>query len=282
MKKMSKILCLILALTMVFAFVGCGKTADANETEKPADDTPAASGSDVPVELPASDSDLGFTTINEGKLTIATSPDFPPFEYTDDAGNVIGIEPELMTLICDKIGVELQIDAMDFDGALLAAEQGKCDAVVSGVTVTEARKAVMTFSDSYTTITQAIVCKKDAGITMDNLGEYVIGVQRGTTGHIYAEDDFGDQVMAYDTYSLVFQALNNGQVDCIVMDDAVAQAYLKTNPGLTMTPTTYEVENYAFGFHKGNDALVGAVNKALQELIDDGTVAGLIEKYMSE
>lgn len=255
MKKLSKILCLVLALAMVCAFVGCGKTAS---------------------------DDAAFTTINKGKLTISTSPDFPPFEYTDDSGAVIGIEPEIMTLICEKIGVELQIDAMDFDGALMAAEQGKSDAVVSGVTVTEDRKAVMDFTTPYTTITQAIVCKEGAGITMDNLGEYIIGVQRGTTGHIYAEDDFGDQVMAYDTYSLVFQALNNGQVDCIVMDDAVAKAYLDTNPGLVMTPTTYEPEEYAFGFHKGNDALVAAVNDALKALTDDGTIQGILDKYMSE
>ena len=124
--------------------------------------------------------------------------------------------------------------------------------------------------------------KEGAGITMDNLGDYTIGVQRGTTGHIYTEDDFGDQVVAYDTYTLVFQALNNGQVDCIVMDDAVAKAYLATNPGLTMTETTYEPEEYAFGFHKGNEALVDAVNAVLEELIADGTVQSIVDKYMSE
>jgi len=171
---------------------------------------------------------------------------------------------------------------MDFDSALMASEQGKADAVVSGVTVTEDRKAIYDFTDSYTTITQAIVCKEAAGITMENLGDYTIGVQRGTTGHIYTEDDFGDKVVAYDTYSLVFQALNNGQVDCIVMDDAVAKAYLATNPGLTMTATTYEPEEYAFGFHKGNEALVAAVNQAVQELKDDGTLQSILDKYMSE
>ena len=230
-----------------------------------------------------SGSAVELTTVNAGKLTISSSPDFPPFEYTDDNGNIIGIEPELMELICRKIGLELQIDAMDFDSALLAAQQGKSDAVVSGVTVTEDRKVVMDFTDSYTTITQAIVSKEGSGITMDNLGEYRIGVQRGTTGHIYTEDDFGtNSVIAYDTYTLVFQALNNDQVDCIVMDDAVAAAYLATNPGLTMTSTTYEAEEYAFGFHKGNTDLVNAVNAALNELIADGTVQSIIDKYMSE
>ena len=223
-----------------------------------------------------------ITTVEAGKLTISTSPDFPPFEYTDDNSNIIGIEPDLMAIIAEKLGLELVIDAMDFDSALLAAQQGKSDAVVSGVTVTEDRKATFDFTDSYTTITQAIVAKEGSGITMDNLGDYNIGVQRGTTGQIFTEEDFGDKVIAYDTYSLVFQALNNGQVDCIVMDDAVANAYMKTNPGLTMTETTYEPEEYAFGFGKGNPDLVEAVNVAVQELKDDGTLQEILDKYMSE
>lgn len=225
----------------------------------------------------------GLSTIEAGKLIISTSPDFPPFEYTDDNDAIIGIEPEIMALICDKIGLELEIMPMDFDSALLAAQQGKSDAVVSGVTVREDRKLVYDFTDSYISIVQAIVYKEGADITMDNLGEQTIGVQRGTTGHIYTEDDFGeDHVVAYDTYSLVFQALMNDQVDCIVMDDAVAKAYIALNPGLTMAPTTYEVEDYAFGVTKGNTALVEAINSALNELIADGTVQAIVDKYMAE
>ena len=264
--KMKKIVSILLAALLVLALGACGQNNSASNSNLNANQNTGGA----------------LTTMTAGKLTIATSPDFPPFEYTDDSGAIIGIEPEIMELICKKLGLELQIDAMDFDGALLAAEQGKCDAVVSGVTITEARKLVYDFTDSYTTITQAIVAPEGSGITMDNLGEYVIGVQRGTTGHIYTEDDFGDQVQAYDTYSLVFQALTNGQVDCIVMDDAVAKAYLATYTGLTMEPTTYEVEEYAFGFHKGNAELVAAVNGALKELTEDGTVQGILDKYMSE
>lgn len=261
MKKVAKIVSLLLALVLCAAFVGCTQTE----------------GGNTPADEPA------FSTVNAGKLTISTSPDFPPFEYTDDDGNVIGIEPEIMTLICDKLGLELQIDAMDFDSALLAAENGKSDAVVSGVTVKEDRKLIYDFTDSYTTITQAIVCKEDAGITMDNLGEHSIGVQSGTTGQEFVEEDFGaEHVVAYDTYSLVFQALLNGQIDCIVMDDAVAKAYIAANPGLIMNPTTYAPEEYAFGFHKGNIELKDAVNDALNELIADGTVQGIIDKYMTE
>ena len=299
MKNMKKIAALLLAAVMLLALCACGgssnstspsdtsaadtSAADENTADAAADEsTDDADANEADTSDDASESDGSLTTISAGKLTISTSPDFPPFEYTDDSGAIIGIEPEIMTLICEKIGLELQIDAMDFTSALMAAEQGKSDAVVSGVTIREDRKALYDFTDSYTTITQAIVRPEGSDITMDNLCEYVIGVQRGTTGHIYTEDDFGDQVQAYDTYSLVFQALDNGQVDCIVMDDAVANAYLASYPGLTMAPTTYEVEEYAFGFHKGNEALVAAVNAALKELTEDGTVQGILDKYMSE
>ena len=223
----------------------------------------------------------GITTVEAGKLTISTSPDFPPFEYTDDNDNIIGIEPDLMTLICEKLGLELVIDAMDFDSALLAAQQGKSDAVVSGVTVTEDRKMVFDFTDTYISITQAIVSKEAANVTMDTLKDQTIGVQRGTTGHIYAEDDYGeDSVLAYDTYTTVFQALMNDQVSCILMDDAVAKAYIANNPGLVMNASTYEPENFAFGVSKGNTALVDAINAALAELKEDGTVQKIIDQYM--
>ncbi len=225
----------------------------------------------------------GIETIDPGKLTISTSPDFPPFEYTDDNENIVGIEPDMMKLICEKIGLELVIDAMDFDSALLAAQQGKSDAVVSGVTVTEDRKLVYDFTNTYITITQGIVSKEANNVTMDTLKDQTIGVQRGTTGHIYAEDDFGeDSVVAYDTYTTVFQALMNDQVSCILMDDAVAKAYVAQNPGLVLNASTYEPENFAFGISKGNTALLDAVNKALDELIADGTVQKLIDQYMAE
>ena len=225
----------------------------------------------------------GIETIDPGKLTISTSPDFQPFEYTDDNENIVGIEPDMMKLICEKIGLELVIDAMDFDSALLAAQQGKSDAVVSGVTVTEDRKLVYDFTNTYITITQGIVSKEANNVTMDTLKDQTIGVQRGTTGHIYAEDDFGeDSVVAYDTYPTVFQALMNDQVSCILMDDAVAKAYVAQNPGLVLNASTYEPENFAFGISKGNTALLDAVNKALDELIADGTVQKLIDQYMAE
>ena len=231
--------------------------------------------------------ETAFTTIEPGKLTYATSPDFPPFESRDDDDNIIGIEPEIMALIGEKLGLEVEAVPMDFTSALLSAQLGKTDLVVSGVTATgekaEERKIWFDFTEIYTTIQQAIVFKSGKDVSMDNLGQLTIGVQAGTTGQDLTEDDFGeDHVIAYDTYSLAFQALLNDQVDCIVLDDAVGKAYLALHPELTMVQTTYDVEGYAFGVYKQDTGLLEAINAALKELIDDGTVEQIIQKWMAD
>ena len=221
-----------------------------------------------------------FKTIEEGKFIYATSPDFPPFESTDDDGVVIGIEPDILAIICGNLGLTAEPYAIDFDSALVAPGAGKADAVVSGVTVKEERKATLDFTIPYVTIVQGVVFKAGAGITMDNIGEKVIGVQSGTTGQIEAVNNFGEEhVLAYDKYSLAFQALQNGQIDCIMVDDMVGAAYVKQIPGLEMFQTDYDPEEFAFGFAKGNLELVEAFNAELQKLIDDGTIEQIILKW---
>jgi len=221
-----------------------------------------------------------YKTIEAGKFIYATSPDFPPFESLDDSDNVIGIEPDILAIICENLGLTAQPYAIDFDSALVAPGAGKADAVVSGVTVREDRKASMDFTIPYVTIVQAVVYKEGSDVTMDNIGEKVIGVQSGTTGQIEAVDRYGeDHVAAYDKYSLAFQALQNGQVDCIMVDDMVGAAYVKQIPGLTMISSGFDAEEFAFGFAKGNTELVEAFNAELQKLIDDGTMEQIILKW---
>ena len=221
-----------------------------------------------------------FKTVEAGKFIYATSPDFPPFESLDDDGNVVGIEPDLLAIIFGELGLTPEPYAIDFDSALAAPNAGKADAVVSGVTVKEERKAMMDFTIPYVTIVQGVVFKAGAGITMDNIGEKMIGVQSGTTGQIEAVDRYGeDHVVAYDKYSIGFQALQNGQVDCIMVDDMVGKAYVKQIPGLEMISTGFDPENFAFGLAKGNDDLLAAINEQLQKLIDDGTIESVILKW---
>ena len=223
-----------------------------------------------------------LTTVEAGKLTMATNAAFPPYEMTTDAGEFEGIDIETAQAIADKLGLELQIDDMDFDAALLSVQQGKADIVMAGVTVTDERKAVMDFSDSYATGIQSIIVPEGSDITSpDDLAGKKIGTQRGTTGYIYCSDDFGDEnVVAYDDGLTAVQALNNGQVDAVVIDNAPAQEFIAANPGLKILDTSYAEEDYAIGMAKGS-SLEDAVNAALKELKADGTLQAIVDKYIT-
>ena len=235
--------------------------------------------SDVPA-------DGGLKTVEDGKLIMSTNAAFPPYEMTTDDGGYAGIDVEIAGAIAEKLGLELEIDDMDFDAALLAVQQGKSDIVMAGVSVTEKRQMVMDFSDSYATGIQVVIVKEGSDVTMDNLGEKMIGTQRGTTGYLYASDtpDNGgygeDHVTAYDNGMTAVAALINGQVDCVIIDKAPALEFVAANEGLTILEGNWVEEEYAIGFGKGNTELKDAVNKALAELIADGTVQGIIDKYI--
>ena len=223
-----------------------------------------------------------LATVVAGKLTMATNATFPPYEMTTDSGEIEGIDVDTAKAIAEKLGLELQIDDMDFDAALLSVQQGKADIVMAGVTVTDERKAVMDFSDSYATGIQSIIVPNDSDIASpDDLAGKKIGTQRGTTGYIYCSDDFGeDSVVAYDNGLTAVQALNNGQVDAVVIDDAPAKEYVAANPGLKVLDTSYAEEDYAIGMAKGS-ALEDAVNKALEEMKADGTLQSIVDKYIN-
>ena len=225
-------------------------------------------------------------TIEKGKLIMSTNAAFPPYEMVADDGSFEGIDVEIAGAIAKKLDLELVIDDMDFDAALLAVQEGKSDIVMAGVTVNESRLMVMNFSDSYATGKQMVIVKEGSDVTMDNLGEKMIGTQMGTTGYIYASDTienggYGeDHVKAYDNGITAVQALMNDQIDAVIIDNAPAQAFVEANPGLILLDGEWALENYAIGFEKGNTELLEAVNKALSELIEDGTVQKIVDKYI--
>ena len=279
---MKKILALMLALCMVFALAACGEPAS-EPSDAPVSEAPEASeapASEAPETETPADAEGGLTIV-DGKLTMSTNAQFPPYEMTTDDGGFEGIDVEIATAIAEKLGLELDILDMDFDSALLAVQQGKSDIVMAGVTVNEDRLLVMDFTDSYATGVQVVIVKEGSDVTMDNMGEGLIGTQRGTTGNIYCTDDYGEEhVVAYDDGFTAVQALVNGQVDCVVIDNAPAQEFVKNNAGLAILDTEYANEDYAIGVNKGNTALLDAINGALEELIADGTVQSIIDKYI--
>ena len=279
---MKKILALMLALCMVFALAACGEPAS-EPSDAPVSDAPEASeapASEAPETETPTDAEGGLTIV-EGKLTMSTNAALPPYEMTTDTGDFEGIDIEVAGAIAKKLGLELQVDDMDFDAALLAAQNGKSDIVMAGVTVNDDRLLVMDFSTSYANGVQVVIVKEGSDITIDNMGEGLIGTQRGTTGNIYCTDDYGEEhVVAYDDGFTAVQALVNGQVDCVVIDNAPAQEFVKNNAGLAILDTEYANEDYAIGVNKGNSALLDAINGALEELIADGTVQSIIDKYI--
>jgi polar amino acid transport system substrate-binding protein len=220
-------------------------------------------------------------TIEEGKLIMSTNAEFPPYEMTTDDGGFAGIDIEIAEAIAKKLGLELVIDDMGFDAAMLAVQNGQSDICMAGLTVDEDRLKVMDFSVSYATGKQVIIVKDNSDVTLDNLGEKLIGTQKATTSNIYCTDDYGeDHVVAYDSSITAVQALINVQVDCVVVDSAPAEELVKANPGLKILETEYVTENYAIAVDKGNTALLDAVNTALQKLMDNGTVQAIIDKYI--
>ena len=284
---MKKALSLMTAAALVLSLAACGSTASSAASSEAA--SPEAASSDAASSEAASSEAASETetaelsTVEPGKLIMSTNAAFPPYEMTTDSGEFEGIDIETAQAIADKLGLELQIDDMDFDAALPAVQQGKADMVMAGVTVTDERQNVMDFTDSYATGIQSIIVKEDSDIaSVDDLAGKKIGTQRGTTGYLYCSDDFGDEnVVAYDNGLTAVQMLNNGQVDCVVIDNAPAKEFIAANPGLKLLDTAYVEESYAIGVGKGNTELKDAINTALEELKADGTLQAIVDKYIT-
>lgn len=284
---MKKALSLMTAAALVLSLAACGSTASSAASSEAASSETASSdaaSSEAASSEAASETETAeLSTVEPGKLIMSTNAAFPPYEMTTDSGEFEGIDIETAQAIADKLGLELQIDDMDFDAALLAVQQGKSDMVMAGVTVTDERQNVMDFTDSYATGIQSIIVKEDSDIaSVDDLAGKKIGTQRGTTGYLYCSDDFGDEnVVAYDDGLTAVQMLNNGQVDCVVIDNAPAKEFVAANPGLKLLDTAYVEESYAIGIGKGNTELKDAINTALEELKADGTLQAIVDKYIT-
>lgn len=279
---MKKILAMAMAVVMALGLSACGGSNSAASSSAAGSVSGSASGS-------VSNGDAAFTTVTPGKLTMSTNASFPPYEMVADDGSFEGIDIEVAGAIAQKLGLELQVDDMGFDACLQAAQTGKSDIVMAGVTVTEERQAVMDFSNTYANGVQVVIVKEGSPIqTVDDLANAnMIGCQMGTTGYIYCSDTpenggFGeDHVTPYDDGAAAVQALMNGQIDAVVIDNMPAQEYVAANPGLKILDGEFTNEDYAIGVAKGNTALLDAINGALEELSNDGTIQSIVDKYIS-
>ena len=224
-------------------------------------------------------------------LTMATNAAFPPYEYhemIDGEDKIVGIDAEIFYAICDYLGYEGVIDDIDFNAIIPALQGGKADLGMAGMTVTEDRLQSVDFTDSYATGIQSVIVAEDSDITsVDDLfaegANHKIGVQLGTTGDIYCSDDIQaeglGEVVPYATGTDAVLALTTGKVDCVVIDNEPAKAFVAANEGLKILDTEYAVEDYAIALAKGSE-LTAKINDALAELKADGTLDAIVAKYI--
>lgn len=225
---------------------------------------------------------------NDNVITMATNAEFPPYEYMEN-NEIVGIDAEISKAIAEKLGYELVIENVDFDSLIPGVQTGKYDFAAAGMTVTEDRLEQVDFTQSYATGIQSIIVKEDSPIkTADDLfadgASTKIGVQLATTGDLYCTWDIEDEglgtVERYNKGADAVMALTSGKVDCVVIDNEPAKVFVQNNPGLKILDTEYAVEDYAIAVSKDKPELLESINNALGELIADGTVKKIIEKYI--
>ena len=244
-------------------------------------------------------------------LVMATNAAFPPYEYKD-GDKIVGIDAEIAQAIAEKLGMTLQIEDVDFGAVLTGVEQGKYDMGMAGITVTDERKEKMDFSKTYATGIQVIIVKDGSEIkslddifVFDDKGDptalknpdVLVGVQQDTTGDIYSSDAIAkwgfndlnedgsaktDRVKRYKTGAEAIEALKSDKVDMVIIDNEPAKSFVKANEGIHILEgdNEYAVEDYAICVKKGDTELLEKINKALDELKADGTIAKIIEKYI--
>ena len=309
MKKIKRALMMILALAMLLAAgTACGGVAapgttggQNNETETnnppttPAPQVPdnPDKSTEEPVEPtgPAEPAEpvneLG--TVEAGVLVMATNAEFPPYEFWE-GDTIVGIDAEIAGAIAKKLGLTLRIDDIEFNAIITAVTGGRADMGMAGMTITEERMQSVDFSTSYATGVQVIIVNEKSPITsVDDLfaddALFNIGVQESTTGDLYTTWDLEEAgkatIQRYSRGADAVQSLVTGRVDCVVIDNEPAKAFVAMNPGLSILDTEFAKEDYAIAFSKDDAKLRDAVDNALRELIADGTVKSIIDKYIA-
>lgn len=215
------------------------------------------------------------------ELIMATNAYFEPYEYYEGDA-VVGIDAEIAQAIADKMGMTLKIEDMEFDSIIAAVNSGKAHIGVAGMAVTEDRLENVDFSDSYTTATQVIIVQEGSEIAgADDLEGKKVGVQLGTTGDIFAADIKDVQLEQYNKGMDAVQALANGMIDAVIIDNEPAKQFVAKAEGLTILEEEFVTEEYAIAVAKGNEELLDDINKALDAIIADGTVKGIVDKYIT-
>lgn len=279
MKKFTKFMSLLLAGTMLLGAVGCG-----DKTAAPAEGEGEATTAEAAAEGGAASADV--TTVQAGKLIWGTNAAFEPYEYME-GDEVIGIDAEIADAIAAKLGLEAQVENMDFDAIVPAVTSGKVDIGLAGMTVSEERLQNVNFSEPYVEAGQVIIVKEGSDIkSVADLKDKVVGVQRGTTGDTYVSDEAnGVGVASVERYANgpdAAQSLLAGKIDAVVIDNEPAKKIVENATGLVKLDENLTSEQYAIAVPKDNEALLEAINTALKEMQDSGELQAILDKYLNK
>ena len=240
---MRKILCMVASVMMIFSLVAC--------------------------------------TSKQDELVMATNAEFPPYEY-HEGHKIVGIDVEICQAIADEMGKKLVIEDMAFDSVITSVYTGKADLGAAGLTITEDRLKNINFSTPYATAAQVIIVTEDSDIASpDDLVGKKIGVQLGTTGDIYAEDIENAELERYNKGFEAVQALSQGKIDAVIIDNEPAKVYVSQNDGLKIVDEAFTYEEYAIAIAKDNTALLNEVNAAISKLKESGKLDEIVDKYIS-
>lgn len=280
MAKKKTLLSLLLAGLLILT--ACGSDTASTGTEESTEAETSTESENNAGSEEKSEAVLEGSALEDGVLDFGTSADFPPYEYYE-GDQMVGIDVEIGEAIADYLGYELKMHDMEFGNIIASIDSGRLDGGMSGMTVTPKREESVNFSTPYTTSVQLVIVKEGSEITsLEDLDGATIGTQLGTTGDIFAIDDYGQEnVQSFNKYSDAVLALQNEKVDALIVDEQTALNFVEANEDLTTLETEYAVEEYAIALSKDNEALLEEVNTALNALIEDGTVQEIIDKYIT-
>jgi polar amino acid transport system substrate-binding protein len=225
-----------------------------------------------------------FALVSDGELTTCTDAPYEPFEFEGDDGTFTGFDMDLLRKVAEGLDLELSVQVTPFDGIWLRPTSGDCDIVASAMTITEERAAEALFSDPYFEADQSLMIRsEDAGefATLEDLADGTIGVQTGTTGETYAQENSpeGSELQSYDEPSAMFLALESGDIDAILQDFPVNLDRANQGDEFEVTESFPTGEQYGFAVSQDNQALIDAVNEQLTALRDDGGYDEIFEEY---
>lgn len=268
---MRKLLAMLLAGVMAFSLTACG-----------GQDAGTTTGDDTKTEAQTNAPDTSSDSV-----IVGTEAGFAPYEYIV-GDQVKGIDMDIAQAIADKLGRELEIMNMDFDGALLAVQQGRVDFVAAGVSVDEDRAKVMDFSDNYVDSTEVVVVNaKESAVTeptAEQLNDKVVGVQQGNIADLWvsnADNTQPSEVRRYTKFAQAALDLTNGKIDCIVMDEMPAKELVASSDGelKILDGDPLFVDQYAIAVQKGNTEMLNVINEVIAELKESGKLDEIIASH---